>query len=167
MNAINEKEQTTRKGTLYKQAIRVGASGCLSGCITLGIFIVLCFGMLISVSVMLLFDSASSISSFWGFLVIACFLVYSVLSGFLFYPQTDGKKDPIKIYLNFQVLIAVMGFAQVIFWVMNPEDSRHEPRSVFFGVVSAFLIYLRQRYEEFLENTKKEKATQLTLPSDG
>lgn len=112
---------------------------------------------LIAFGILIIIYSALDISPEIGVLTIVGVIVYLLIYLFFLYPHTHGKRDLLQTYLNLQFMFAIFTFVQVIFWMLQPTNPYHEPKSVFFGIVSAFLAYMKNGYREFQKRSERDK----------
>lgn len=58
----------------------------------------------------------------------------------------SGGKRPLDSFTPIYLLLVFCGFIQTFFWVIDPENNIHEPRSVFIIAVAGTIAYLRHQY---------------------
>ena len=61
--------------------------------------------------------------------------------------QKERKVTPDN-FTPLYLLLVLAGFVQTVFWVIDPENSIHEPRAVLIIAVSGALAYFRSKYRE-------------------
>lgn len=58
----------------------------------------------------------------------------------------SGGKRPLDAFTPIYLLLVFCGFIQTSFWVIDPENNIHEPRSVFIIAVVGTFAYFRHQY---------------------
>ena len=140
----------------------------LQGCITnfmpiagaMSAFILVALTMF---SVYLVNSSAATIHEILG--VISLFVTMIALLGLgyisllirssrITITTTSGGKRPLDSFTPIYLLLIFCGFIQTFFWVIDPENNVHEPRSVFIIAVAGAFAYFRHQY---LANSVSQK----------
>ena len=58
----------------------------------------------------------------------------------------SGGKRPLDSFTPLYLLLVFCGFVQTLFWVIDPGNNIHEPRSVFIIAVAGAFAYFRHQY---------------------
>jgi len=148
---VIEKENITTQDTKSKIHPFVGFV-VLQGFFTVIGLIFGGFLALILVSIYITVDSAFTVSRTLGYLVVIFLFAFTFLYYNYFMPFKNKKREYIKGYFNLQLLIATLGFVEVIFWMLQPSNDVHEPRATFLVGASAFLAYMKSRYYQLLKD---------------
>jgi hypothetical protein len=118
----------------------------------MGTFILVALTMF---SVYLVNSSAATIHEFLG--VVSLFVTMIALLGLGYISllirrsritvttRSSGKR-PLDSFTPIYLLLVFCGFIQTFFWVIDPEDNIHEPRSVFIIAVAGAFAYFRHQY---------------------
>ncbi|MDX2077352.1 MAG: hypothetical protein SFZ02_13045 [bacterium] len=115
--------------------------------------------LLTFLSLFLVYSSAVAISEIWGvislfFATIVMFMLaylsYLIKNLKIMIPTASGSKRPLDSFTLtlLHLLLILCGFVQTFFWVIDPENAIHEPRSVFILAIAGIFAYLRYQYSE-------------------
>jgi len=118
-------------------------------------FLVFCGGILCSCY--LVFNSSQNLDGFAKTagqlaLSVATLLFISIL-GLNAHPGIFIEEYPRRKLDNFfiaNVFLIALGFLQTIFWVIDPGNNIHEPRSVFILAVAGSAAYFHQQYLKYI-----------------
>lgn len=109
------------------------------------------FALIMFFCVGLVINSGFEINRGLGFLTLAIVIVSYVIVGlFNLLGRHNveiihkGEKKPIERLTPIYYWFLVLGFLQIFFWVIDSENSIHEPRSIFILAVAGIMAYVRR-----------------------
>ena len=119
-----------------------------------GAFIAFCLNVLIILSAILLVNSAGYLGQVTQIVALIFVIIACAIVGYIYFLNrsqgiviiNSNKSSRLDNFLPTQIFIVFFGFVQTIFWVAQPENPIHEPRSVFIIAVAGALAYFRSQY---------------------